>query len=126
MINEIKELKKVLYSYHRSLTGDGCRNTLMELSKLINIKIIEVPSGEKAFDWKIPKEWNINRAYIIDPNGNKILDTESNNLHIVSYSKNIFRILRFFHPFYKVYSSFRNCVRNKIRSKFPNAVVMRN
>jgi len=46
----------------------------------------EVPSGAKCFDWTIPQEWNCNDGYIIDPDGNKICDFKTNNLHIVGYS----------------------------------------
>ena len=30
-----------------------------------------MPSGSKAFDWTVPKEWKIDDAYIIDPKGKK-------------------------------------------------------
>ena len=34
-------------------------------------------------------EWNVNYAYIIDPNGNKICDFSTNNLHLIGYSESI-------------------------------------
>ena len=41
---------------------------------------------QKVFDWTIPKEWNIDDAYIISPDGKKICDFKKNNLHVVNYS----------------------------------------
>ena len=40
----------------------------------------------KCFDWEIPREWNISDAYVLDPNGNKIVDFKKSNLHVVNYS----------------------------------------
>ena len=75
--SEMYELISRLYPYCRSITGNGVRKTLGTISKIIPIKISEVPSGKKVFDWEIPKEWNIKDAYIKDANGTKILEIEN-------------------------------------------------
>ncbi len=80
------ELIKELFPICRSITGNGVRETLEIIKKYISIEILEVPTGTKVFDWKIPKEWNINDAYVIAPNGEKIIDFKKSNLHIVNYS----------------------------------------
>ena len=80
-------LLKELFPINRSLTGDGVRKTLQILQREIPVlKIHEVPSGTKAFDWTVPDEWNCSEAYIIDPIGKKICDYTRNNLHLVGYS----------------------------------------
>ena len=56
------------------------------LSYADQIKIQKVKTGEKVFDWTIPKEWEIDEAYIICPDGKKICDFSINNLHVVGYS----------------------------------------
>ncbi len=80
-------LAKTLFPINRSLTGKGNLKTLNILKKNIkNIKIKFYKSGLKAYDWIVPKEWNVNEAWIKDQSGNKILDFKNNNLHLISYS----------------------------------------
>ena len=93
---KLLNLAKLIFPIHRSITGEGNRNTL-KLLKNINkeIKIKKIKTGQKVFDWTIPKEWKINSAFIIDPLGKKICDIKKNNLHIVSYSKPVNKTLNF-------------------------------
>ena len=85
--DDIYRLCVELYPICRSITGDGVRKTLNLLKRhLPNLNIFEVPSGTQVFDWTIPEEWNINDAYIIDPNGRKIVDFNQSNLHVIGYS----------------------------------------
>ncbi len=80
------DLIKQLFPICRSITGNGVRETLKIIQQHIPIKIHEVPTGTKVFDWTVPKEWNIKDAYVMDENGNKIIDFKKNNLHVVGYS----------------------------------------
>lgn len=85
--NEIYKLAEKLFPINRSLSGNGNRETLKIIKKIIpSLKIHEAKSGKKVFDWEIPYEWNISDAYIIDPRGKKIVDFKNNNLHVVGYS----------------------------------------
>jgi len=90
---EMWSLVEKLFPINRSITGNGVRQTLKILSEQIPLKIHEVPTGTKVFDWTIPQEWNLRDAYIIDPHGNKIADFKKCNLHIVGYSVPIDRTL---------------------------------
>jgi len=83
----IYNLCKQLWPITRSITGDGVRDTLRIIQQEIpNLAINEVSTGAQCFDWVVPKEWNIKDAYILDPDGKKIIDLQENNLHIVGYS----------------------------------------
>jgi aminopeptidase-like protein len=92
--NEIYELCKVLYPINRSITGNGVRSTLSIIKNILpDLNIFEIPSGTKCFDWEVPLEWEINEAFVIDPDGNKILDFKDNNLHIISYSEPVNKVI---------------------------------
>ena len=82
----IEQLFDELWPICRSITGDGLRESFNILQKIIPLKLHEVPSGTQVFDWTVPEEWNINDAYIIKPDGEKIADFKVNNLHVVNYS----------------------------------------
>jgi aminopeptidase-like protein len=75
-----------LFPICRSITGDGVRQTLDIINHHIPVQIREVPSCTEVFDWKIPKEWNIRNAYIKNSSGEKIIDFNQSNLHVVNYS----------------------------------------
>ena len=83
---DIYELTTELYPICRSITGDGVRKTLNIIEKHIPLTINEVKSGTKVFDWTVPKEWNIRDAYIKNSQGEKIVDFQKCNLHVVNYS----------------------------------------
>jgi len=79
--------KKILYPINRSITGKGIIKTLRIIQdNFPKLNIKKIKSGTKSFDWKIPDEWNIKNAYILDKHNNKIIDFNNNNLHIVGYS----------------------------------------
>ena len=85
--NEMYTWAKELFPLNRSLSGDGVRETLDYLKKIIpELKVHKVASGTKAFDWTVPNEWNVKEAWIKDENGNIIIDFANNNLHLLGYS----------------------------------------
>ena len=79
--------KKDLYPICRSITGKGIVKSLKIIKKKFpQLKIFRIKSGTRVFDWKVPSEWNIKDAYIIDKYKRKIVDFKKNNLHVVNYS----------------------------------------
>jgi aminopeptidase-like protein len=75
-----------LYPICRSITGNGLRETLCRIGEKIPLQIHEVPSGTPVFDWTIPREWNIRDAYVKNSRGDRVIDFQRSNLHVVNYS----------------------------------------
>jgi len=82
----LHEFAAELYPICRSITGKGLRQTLKAIQNRIPLEILEVPSGTQVFDWVVPKEWNIEDAYIKDSSGQRVVDFQKCNLHVVNYS----------------------------------------
>jgi aminopeptidase-like protein len=83
---ELYDLIRELYPICRSITGNGLRESLGRIQRLVPIQIHEIASGTPVLDWTIPKEWNIRDAWIKDGTGTKVVDFGRSNLHVVNYS----------------------------------------
>ncbi|NKQ55744.1 DUF4910 domain-containing protein [Amycolatopsis sp. K13G38] len=83
---QMHALVERLYPLCRSITGNGVRRTLEIVGEHIPLEIFEVPTGTEVFDWTVPQEWNIRDAYIADASGNRVVDFQQLNLHVVGYS----------------------------------------
>lgn len=91
---EIYKLAERLFPINRSITGDGVRETLRIFREhLPDLKIYEVPTGTKVFDWEIPKEWQVRDAYIADETGRRVVCFKKCNLHLVGYSAPVDRVV---------------------------------
>jgi len=83
---DLYALATELYPICRSITGDGLRHTLEVIARRIPLLTTEVPSGTSVFDWTVPREWNIQDAFIKVPSGERIVDFRRHNLHVMNYS----------------------------------------
>ena len=90
---DIEKLFDELFPLPRSITGAGYRESLKILSRYIPFEIDGISTGTKVFDWTVPQEWIIEDAYLLGPDGQKILDFKKNNLEVVNYSESIDKIL---------------------------------
>jgi aminopeptidase-like protein len=84
---EMMALVAELFPLCRSITGDGVRQTLAVLQRMIPLTVHEVPSGTPVLDWTTPSEWNMRDAYIANSRGERVVDVRASNLHLVSYSE---------------------------------------
>ncbi|MGH8542661.1 MAG: DUF4910 domain-containing protein [Gammaproteobacteria bacterium] len=91
---EMHRLVSELYPICRSITGEGVRETLGIIKRMIPLDVHEVSTGTAVFDWTVPREWNIRDAYIKDSQGRRIVDFGRCNLHVVSYSMPVKKRLR--------------------------------
>ena len=78
-----------LYPICRSITGAGVRQTLGLIRARIPLQVHEVPTGSRVFDWRVPEEWNVEDAAVLDPDGRRVVDFQAHNLHLVGYSEPI-------------------------------------
>jgi aminopeptidase-like protein len=83
---DMVRLVSKLYPICRSITGNGLRETLNIIKEKIPLRVYEIPTGTKVFDWTVPKEWNIKDAYVKNSDGDRVIDFNESNLHVMSYS----------------------------------------
>lgn len=93
--SEMHRLIAELYPICRSITGNGVRETLRVIGRLIPLVVHEVPSGTPVLDWTVPKEWNIRDAHVKNARGERVIDFQESNLHVVSYSAPVHRRVPF-------------------------------
>lgn len=84
---KVDELFDKLWPITRSITGPGITESLTILQDYIPIDIVEVPTNTKVFDWVVPPEWQLNHASLYTEDGEKVISTEDNNLHVLNFSE---------------------------------------
>jgi aminopeptidase-like protein len=84
-----------LFPINRSLTGKGVYNTFNYIIEnfIPNAKVKSIPSGTQVFDWVVPDEWNIDDGYVVNGAGENIIDFKKSNLHVMSYSEPVDKII---------------------------------
>ena len=84
-----------LFPINRSITGRGVHETFDYLLNNFPLhgEIKSIPCGTKVFDWIVPDEWNIDDGYILNGAGEKIVDFKKSNLHVMSYSAPVNKIV---------------------------------
>ena len=92
---QLHDLCTEFFPICRSITGDGVRRTLDIVGRYLPLQVHEVPSGTAAFDWTVPPEWNIRDAYVRDESGERLIDFQRSNLHVVGYSGPVHERLSF-------------------------------
>ena len=85
-MSEMHSLMQRLFPICRSLTGHGVRKTLAILDEILPLTVHEVPSGTEILGWTVPDEWNVRDAYVKNSRGERVIDFNRSNLHVVGYS----------------------------------------
>jgi aminopeptidase-like protein len=91
---QMYDLMTELYPLPRSITGRGVRETLTRIQQDIPLQAHEVPTGTPVFDWTVPPEWLLRRAYIKDHRGQTIVDARDHSLHVMAYSQAVRGVMR--------------------------------
>jgi len=93
--NRIESVFSDLFPINRSLTGKGIEETFNYLLKhfLPNGEVKSIFSGTQVFDWVVPNEWNVDDGYIVNGEGEKIVDFKESNLHVMSYSDSVDKVV---------------------------------
>ena len=102
----IKKIKYLLPIY-RTLAGSGTRKTLNFFEKSnSNFKRLKFKTNQRVFDWKIPHEWEIKDSYIQHlKTKKKYAEFKKDNLHIVSYSKKMNKVMSLNNLKKKIYTN---------------------
>lgn len=91
---EMHDFARELWPLPRSISGEGLRATLRAIGqRLPSFELVEVPSGSRVLDWVVPDEWWVREAWIDTPDGRRICDFATNNLHLIGYSTGIDAVL---------------------------------
>ncbi|MBV9818701.1 MAG: DUF4910 domain-containing protein [Solirubrobacterales bacterium] len=84
----LHELVVELFPLARSIAGPDFRRTLAVLEREAGPMLRHAFStGEQVFDWTVPPEWELRRAWIRGPGGETVVDSRDTNLHVVSHSR---------------------------------------
>jgi aminopeptidase-like protein len=79
----------------RSVAGPGLRATLDVLERTCGpLERHRFATGERVFDWTVPREWELREAWIRDPDGRIVVTAADCNLHVVSHSAPVHAHLR--------------------------------
>lgn len=99
MVDRQREVERLdalfddLWPITRSITGPGLRESLDFLGKHVPLDVEGVPTGTDVFDWTIPREWRLNQARLVGPDGEVYSDVAETNLAVVNYSAPVDREL---------------------------------
>ena len=85
-LKTFKEKLTLLLPLRRSLLGDATDQTIRVLGMGLPMNYLTFNSGERVFDWTVPKEWVLKSASLKSPSGDVVVDANDSILNVVNYS----------------------------------------
>ena len=79
------QLIKDLWNTNRAIISPGYDSALKYIGQLIDLDIIEVPSGTKCWTWTVPQQWSLKDGWI-KHNGKKVVDFKKDPMSIMTGS----------------------------------------
>lgn len=79
----MKDIIETLYPMPRYLLGAGYDNALEYIKHLIDLEVIEIPSGTQVGTWTVPNEWIVHEAWVKDSKGKKVIDIKKDPLSLI-------------------------------------------
>lgn len=58
------DIIKDLWFKRRDIISEGYDQSLNYISKIIDLKIHEIPTGTKCWTWTIPEKWTVKEGFI--------------------------------------------------------------
>ncbi len=81
----MQEIIETLFTFDRQLLGTGYDNALEWIKCLIDLEVIEIPSGTTFGSWTVPNEWIIKDGWV-KFRGEKVIDYKKEPLSVTVYS----------------------------------------
>lgn len=78
----MKDIIETLTPMNRCLLGEGYDSAMEYLKHLIDLEVIEIPSGTELGTWTVPDEWIVRDAWV-KYNGEKIIDYKTEPMSLV-------------------------------------------
>ncbi len=75
-----------LWFLKRDIVSDGFDQALSRLAQETPMTILEYPTGDACWTWRVPEKWTCQAAYLETLNGQRLLDYADHPLHVISYS----------------------------------------
>lgn len=90
---EMNDFAKYFLTPQTDCGETGTRQLLQRIYEHIPLLIHEVPSGTQIFDWVVPLEWKVEKAYLTDSHGNTWVDVADDPNFVMGYSKPVHEFL---------------------------------
>lgn len=87
------EIIKNLWLKRRDIVSCGFDESLAYISKIIPLKIWQIPTGTKCWTWVVPEQWEVSEAYIEELSGKRMLSLSDHPFHVMSYSLPIDKVV---------------------------------
>ncbi len=74
------------YRLNRTAVNEDTDSLVEAICRLLDCRVLEVPSGAECLTWLIPKHWKVREGYLARLDGTRIVDYHTNPLHLWTHS----------------------------------------